>query len=155
MDTYTYMNSQQEPMLIFKVPRDKVWILHSAYTFRFNSPAGYFEIIIPKGFEYDLASIPRFLWSMIAPFELSAVAPLFHDYMYKNVGQVPIMHETDELRFFKGFTRKDADILFNQIMMAEDVVFWKRVLAYKAVRVFGGGVWNKTLKYRRKKKGAA
>jgi hypothetical protein len=40
-------------------------------------------LIIPKGFETDLASIPRVFWPIAAPHEYKNIAPaIIHDYQY-------------------------------------------------------------------------
>ena len=91
------------------------------------------DIKIPAGFEFDLASIPRPLWNVGAPFELSLTAPLIHDYLYRHGGW---------LRNGRWYTRKETDDLFNEIMKDEGVAAWRRVVAYRAVRLFGGSSWH-------------
>lgn len=39
-------------------------------------------IIIPKGFTTDLMSIPRFAWSILAPFDSVMIGDLIHDFLY-------------------------------------------------------------------------
>ena len=95
------------------------------------------EVFIKAGFRTDLASIPRFLWRFIAPFELSISAPLVHDDIYRNGGIAYTSHGT---RW--KFTREQADNLFLQIMTEEGVAWWKRNAAYRAVRLFAGGHWK-------------
>jgi len=46
-------------------------------------------ITVPKGFLFDLSSVPRALWWLIAPFDLSVVAPLIHDFLYRYGGKPP------------------------------------------------------------------
>ena len=93
-------------------------------------------LIIRGGFEFDLASIPRILWGKVGPHELSILAPLCHDALYRHGGQsgeyltlVPSERE---------YTRRDADKLFANQMGAEGVPWWRVKLAYRAVRWFGG-----------------
>ena len=40
-------------------------------------------IVIPKGYVWDLSSVPRFLWSIFAPDGDFQVAALIHDYLYE------------------------------------------------------------------------
>jgi hypothetical protein len=54
--------------------------------FRIEKPYVFGMIQIPAGFVFDLASVPRVLWWLIAPFELSIVAPLIHDWLYRVEG---------------------------------------------------------------------
>lgn len=50
------------------------------------------KIIIPAGFRYDGASVPRFLWTLtgIRPDGLHRGATLVHDYIYHNKGNIPV-----------------------------------------------------------------
>ena len=112
----------------------KWWILveECSYTTRD------FTLVAPKDYETDLASIPRFLWSIIAPFELSLPAPLFHDLIYRRAGkmiqpQIDVPHD---------FTRKEADDIFLELMEKKKVPVWKRTLAYWAVRGLADFAWK-------------
>lgn len=86
-----------------------------------------YHVRVPAGFKFDLASIPRLFWRLIAPFELSLAAPLVHDYLYRSGGYVES----------GNFTRADSDWIFLSIMREEKVAVWRRWLAYFAVRIFG------------------
>jgi hypothetical protein len=96
------------------------------------------RITIAAPFEFDLATIPRIFWPLIAPFELSIVAPLAHDFLYLNKGDPP----PPALVPPRTYTRADADALFRRLMRAEGIPAWRRVLAYAAVRVFGAPAWG-------------
>lgn len=87
---------------------------------------------IPVGYRFDLASVPRGLWWLIAPFELSTLAPLIHDYLFELRGR------------FKGrtLTRKQVDKIFLQVMKHEEVSWWRRTLAYYGVRLGGWFKWH-------------
>ena len=104
------------------------WRLEVAYTYADGETA----ITVPAGFELDLASVPRVFWSLIAPFELSIVAPLVHDFLYRHGGKTAA----------RTYTRAEADALFRRIMTAESVPAWRATLAYFAVRLFGRGAWR-------------
>ena len=39
-------------------------------------------ITVPYGFYYDMATIPKLLWSLIRPFNDALLATLIHDYLY-------------------------------------------------------------------------
>ena len=96
------------------------------------------HILARKGFKFDLASIPRIVWPIISPFDLSIVAPLFHDLIYEYKGYLP----TDCVYPYKTFTRYDADNLFLRLMKVEKIPMFKRNLAYYSVRLYGGIYWN-------------
>ena len=91
--------------------------------------------LIPIGFKSDLASVPRFFWRLIAPHECSLEAALAHDWVYRKG---------------LGYTRKKADLMLRDLMRQHKVPKWRRVLAYRGVRLFAWIVWNR---YRRKNEG--
>ena len=87
-------------------------------------------VVVPVGFQCDGASVPRFLWSTVSP----QVDPrtlrgaVVHDYLYRNL--VP------------GWTRKEADELFYELIRAVGLSWWKSQKAYWGVRLFGSGAWQ-------------
>jgi hypothetical protein len=91
-----------------------------------------------KGYAFDLSSIPRPLWWLIAPNELSIIAPLFHDLLYEYRGRLP--NET-HVNPYRTFTRRETDDLFLHLMEVEGVARWRRLAAYSAVRAAGGLYW--------------
>jgi hypothetical protein len=100
------------------------WELQVAYVAKIPE-----KLVIPAGFRFDLASIPRVFWWLIAPFELGIVAPLVHDYLYRTGG-------------LGRLARHAADDVFRALMIAERVPLWRIELAYQAVRLFSGGSWR-------------
>ena len=110
------------------------WRLEADYPYRDAETT----ITIPEGFEFDLSSVPRLLWWLIAPFELSVAAPLLHDYLYFHGGKPPegvvVPHRV--------YNRAEVDAMFRGIMRKEGVPAWRRALGYLAVRTFGGGAWR-------------
>lgn len=90
-----------------------------------------------RGYEFDLASVPRVVWPIIAPFELSILAPLFHDLIYEFKGRPP----ADQVVPYRTFERVEADDLFLRLMALEGVSWWRRNAAYAAVRAAGGLYW--------------
>lgn len=83
---------------------------------------------IPSGFTTDLASIPRLLWSIHAPFKANTIpGAIIHDYLYFCPGDL---------------TRKEADSIFYEALIAKKVSV---ITAYKywlAVRLFGKSHFN-------------
>lgn len=76
---------------------------------------------VPVGFETDLASVPRVLWSLVPPFGRYSKAAIVHDRLY-NIQDRP---------------KKKADKLFLRAMKDLGVPFWKRKVMYRFVRLFG------------------
>jgi hypothetical protein len=93
---------------------------------------------VPAGFRFDLSTVPRALWWLIAPFELSVAAPLLHDFLYLHRGKPP----AGSVKPPRTYTRAEADRIFFEIMRAEGVSPWRRMLGYLAVRVFGRRDWR-------------
>ncbi len=104
------------------------WIVTKDFDIKITRPPG-IDILIAEGYITDLASIPRLLWRVIAPFELSITAPLVHDFFYQYAG-------------CGIYSRKDVDQIFLQLMKEEYVSWWRRTIAYRAVRIFGGSHWK-------------
>lgn len=116
----------------YRVP-ERRWRVVLPYVYQ----DGETSITIPQGFETDLASVPRALWTIIAPFELSIIAPVVHDLIYQHGGEVTAY--TDPPR---RYTRGEADALFERIMTQEGVPDWRRHAAYDAVREAGASHWR-------------
>lgn len=109
------------------------WLLLSDYSYTYEGNT----ITAVQGFSFDLSSIPRPLWWLIAPNELSIVAPLFHDLLYRFQGQLP----QTQVSPYRTYTRREADDLFYHLMEVEGVAGWRRRAAYAAVRAAGGFSW--------------
>lgn len=88
------------------------------------------KFVIPRYFESDGASVPRFLWWLITPqiHPKTLRASLAHDYIYREQPE--------------GWTKADADKMFYDLMIADG--FWKVLawLAYKGVSWFGNLAWK-------------
>lgn len=104
---------------------------------------------VPVGFIYDGASVPQIVWTVsgIIPDGLIRAAALVHDYLYVYRGAVPrgtyqklIDGNWVDLEWV--WTRREADKMFCRIMRESGVPRSKRRMAYRAVRLFGGGFWS-------------
>ncbi|MEP0266382.1 DUF1353 domain-containing protein [Dokdonia sp.] len=105
-----------------------------------------YQLQIPEKFNFDLASVPRLLWAIIAPFELSIIAPLVHDYLYEYKGKLYIgedhqitSEKTDTAIYIN---RLEADTIFLNHMKQEGIGKTKRYLCYYGVRWVGGKYWK-------------
>ncbi len=83
-------------------------------------------ITAPVNFITDGASIPKILWSVVGhPFSKKIrKAAIIHDYIYGNL-----------LKY--GYNRKDADLLFYDALIVNDVFWIKAKLFYYSVRWLG------------------
>jgi hypothetical protein len=96
-------------------------------------------ITVPTGFITDLASTPRLLWNVIAPFDVARAA-IVHDLLYKSIRQY---------RWKKGLIEEDKKLIENAKVAADKVFLlamkdaqpkvsgWKIYSAWKAVDLFG------------------
>jgi hypothetical protein len=96
-------------------------------------------ITVPTGFITDLASTPRLLWNVIAPFDVARAA-IVHDLLYKSIRQY---------RWKKGLIEEDKELIKNAKVAADKVFLlamkdaepkvsgWKIYSAWKAVNLFG------------------
>jgi hypothetical protein len=91
-------------------------------------------ITIPKGFEWDLASVPRFLWWLMSPDVDSEIAYLIHDYLYIN--QTLPRKEAD-LEMYKWAVVTNGT---RNKLSARNIDNWLR---WKAVVLFGNSVYKK------------
>ena len=92
------------------------------------------EIVVDKGFDTDLASIPRIFTPIHPKNGLHRPAAIVHDWLVK----------------VDGFNRETADRIFYECMRLLEVTGWRRVTMYLGVRVISIGVWIKNL-FRKKK----
>jgi Protein of unknown function (DUF1353) len=112
----------------------RTWRLLADYSYEYGG-----HVLTAKaGYAFDLSSVPRPLWWLIAPNELSILAPLFHDLLYEYRGVLP---DETYVNPYRTYTRRDADDLFLHLMEVEGVARWRRLAAYSAVRAAGGLYW--------------
>lgn len=89
--------------------------------FRYLSSLG--EVVVPRYFETDGASIPRCFWNILSPFGDYFKAAVVHDFLYS--------------RFNDEFTRDEADFIFLEAMFNVGVPWYRRHIIHAAVRAFG------------------
>lgn len=95
-------------------------------------------ITIPKGFKWDLSSVPRMFWSILPPDGDFEIAALIHDFLYQH-------HRTHPYIYFK---RSFADLemfLWSKAANGTQKVSMKRIdnyTRYFGVRLFGWIVWD-------------
>ena len=94
-------------------------------------------IIIPKGFETDLSSIPSMLWGIFKPFDKGLLGDIIHDYLWTIKHSELIHHGTS----YKARKFSDEERLRWRKKLAKEFKI-KNYLTHKAVRIFGGGVYS-------------
>jgi hypothetical protein len=98
---------------ILKYKKGKLWELYEPFT------KGIYTV--PKGFVYDLASIPRIFWPVLAPFGRWLPATTIHDYLYQS----------------KIVNRKQADKVMFELLIEDKVNIALSLIMYLSVRIFG------------------
>ena len=96
------------------------------------------RIVIPKGFIFDGASVPRFLWPILDPFGILLIAGLIHDFCYRynfllNASFKPI---------HISMGQKFADDLFRDVAKKCNGLFVPNSAAWGSLRVFGRIAWK-------------
>ena len=125
----------------------KTWVLSRALSYQnvniFSSALQDVGVKVPanritckKGFKTDLASTPKFLWNLIAPWDIARAA-IIHDFLYLKIRQYRAKHPED-MESIK-LAKKAADKVFLMAMQDADpkVASWKIKAAYHAVVMFG------------------
>ena len=86
-------------------------------------------IEVPAGFSTDFASVPGYILlpGLVPKVGVLRDAAVIHDYIY---------------RHHYNLSRKDADQIFLRAMKDLGIPFWRRRLAYRAVRIGGRGAWS-------------
>ena len=98
-------------------------------------------ITVGKGFVTDLASVPRFAWAFIAPWDVARAA-IIHDLLYKKIRSYRWSmkdHSKKEDKKLVKNAKETADKVFLMGMKDADpkVPNWKIYCAWKAVDLFG------------------
>ena len=109
-----------------------------------RSSEGMSKVYAPKGYDTDLASIPRAGWALVAPWDVARAA-IIHDLLYKRIRQYRAKNSNlDDLninRFINTYNaaKKTADKVFLAAMLDADppVAKWKIYAAYESVVLCG------------------
>lgn len=119
-------------------PTHKTSIVLTAALMYFDSDNR--QYTVPKGFQCDLASVPRWVRSVATPWNQSARPGVWHDCCYRwyEVWYIP---------------RKEADKLYMYALMEEGVSRWRAWIQMKVVRIAAGGAWERWRQINEKHKG--
>lgn len=103
---------------------DGKWVLLSALIYQSDVAGRTF--VVPKGFQTDLASVPRLPVVFLLTGDTSTEAAAVHDYLYSS-------HEV---------TRETADQVLREASQATGVPGWRRWLMWAGVRLGGASHWD-------------
>jgi len=132
---FAFPEVHMETPVVTLEPGSGEWTLVHPY----RTVVGVVELEVPAGFRFDMASVPRVLWWLIAPFHLSIAAPLVHDWLYRRRGCVG----SGPGGCRKVLRRRDADRVFRKLMRAHGVHPVLEFIAWVSVRLFGWMIWRR------------
>ena len=91
------------------------------------------KLRVPVGYVSDGASVPRIFWPILSPkIDPVTIAPsIIHDYLY-------------DYAWKYGLDRLDCDIWYYNALSANGYPFWKNVLTFIGIRLFGVFHWEAT-----------
>ena len=96
------------------------------------------EYVIPAGFTFDGASIPKFLRTFFSPVGVLLIGGLVHDYAYK----YKTLLKANKKETMGELTQKRADEIFRDINIIVNGFYSMNYLAYWSLRLGGFVAWN-------------
>lgn len=112
----------------------RTWEIGKDYHFQIRGE----QYVIPKGFVFDGASVPKFLASWLSPVGVLLIGGLVHDYIYKYT----VLLKKGKKSTSEAMTQKDADVIFRDINIEQNGFHLLNYLAYWALRIGGFVAWN-------------
>ena len=110
------------------------WVLTKDWKYKMNDVT----YVIPAGFQFDGASIPKFLRTFFSPVGVLLIGGLVHDYMYKYTACKPVSKKAPLL----VVNQKRADQIFRDINIEVNGFYFMNYLAYWSLRLGGFVAWN-------------
>ena len=110
------------------------WILKEDWKYNIDGT----EYVIPAGFQFDGASIPKFLRTFFSPVGVLLIGGLVHDYAYK----YKTLLKKNKKDTMGEITQKKADEIFRDINIIVNGFYTMNRLAYWSLRLGGFVAWN-------------
>ena len=111
------------------------WEIANDFDYEINGE----KFVIPAGFKFDGASIPKFLHTFLSPVGVLLIGGLVHDYAYK----YQTLLNKNKKDTMGVITQKKADEIFRDINIEINGFFLMNYLAYWSLRLGGFMAWNK------------
>ena len=111
------------------------WEIVSDYHYKINGK----DLVIPKGFIFDGASVPKFLHTWLSPMGVLLVGGLIHDYGYK----YRTLLCKGKKKSIGTKTQKELDIIFRDVNIIQNGFRLINYLAYYGLKFGGFAAWNK------------
>ena len=112
----------------------RTWEITKDFRFEINDQ----KYVIPKGFVFDGASVPKILTTWLSPVGVLLIGGLIHDYMYR-CGSLLKSNKKN----IQEVDQKKADEIFRDINIEVNGFYLMNYLAYYALRIGGFVAWNK------------
>lgn len=112
----------------------RTWEIGKDWHFSVNGE----NYVVPKGFVFDGASVPKFLASWLSPVGVLLIGGLVHDYIYKYT----VLIKKGKKEVSEVMNQKQADQLFRDINIEQNGFHFLNNLAYWALRIGGFVAWN-------------
>lgn len=106
------------------------------------------NIHIPKGFVWDLSSVPRFLWALLPPDGDYELAYLIHDYLWIEKEKMAKQFAYYNLKFNRKFTDQEM-LRWAKVTNGTKKPSLRNLdnyIRYIGVRTFGWLVWKGIIK---------
>lgn len=113
------------------------WVMDHDYTLYL--PWLNTTILIPKGFIFDGASVPRVFWPILDPVGILLIGSIFHDFGYV----YGFLLDENHNRVFNNASRAFVDRQIRDINTYINGVFILNEIAWLVLRVFGIFAWSK------------
>ena len=110
------------------------WVLTEDWKYNIDGE----EYVIPSGFQFDGASIPKFLRTFFSPVGVLLIGGLVHDYAYK----YKTLLKENKKDTMGELTQKRADEIFRDINIIVNGFYTMNRLAYWSLRIGGFVAWN-------------
>jgi len=111
------------------------WVIVKDYHYRINGQ----DLVIPTGFIFDGASVPKFLHAWLSPMGVLLVGGLIHDYGYK----YQTLLCKGKKKSIGTKTQKELDIIFRDVNIIQNGFRLINYLAYYGLKLGGFAAWNK------------
>ena len=111
------------------------WVIVKDYHYIINGQ----DLVIPTGFIFDGASVPKFLHAWLSPMGVLLVGGLIHDYGYK----YQTLLCKGKKKSIGTKTQKELDIIFRDVNIIQNGFRLINYLAYYGLKLGGFAAWNK------------
>jgi len=131
------MSQFTDRLEVTPLPGGKLWELLKAFEYHVGHEGSGEVVVVQAEFVTDFASIPRWAWPVIGhPVGEYGKAAVIHDWLYQYPCDGLPIAEPER-------TKRRCDQIFLEGMRVLGVSWWKRSVMYFAVKVGGGGAWEK------------